>query len=117
MSIAARAEATTRAVTIIDYHTRRRRARQVKDGELPTSVTRATRTQPDGAIGCATYSVRAETAEGQVDTSVQRLKIPDEWRERIAAYYPSDEGMLEYERQRHNCTCPFGKRKRRACPE
>jgi DNA invertase Pin-like site-specific DNA recombinase len=94
-----------RCATIIDYHYHtRRRARQVEEDDLPSAVTRATRVQSESSIGCATYSVRAETIEGQVDAIVQRLKIPDEWRERIAAYYLSDEGMLEYERQRHNLT-------------
>lgn len=42
------------------------------------------------------------TLEAQIDAIVQRLRIPGEWRERILAYYLSDDGMAEYERQHYN---------------
>lgn len=40
--------------------------------------------------------------EEQVYALVRRLRIPAEWRERILAYYLSDDGMQEFERQRYN---------------
>ncbi|MBN1887657.1 MAG: recombinase family protein [Thermoflexales bacterium] len=91
-----------RCATIIDFHKRRSLERQAQDIPLPEQVKRATRNNPTNTTGCTTQSLRAERLEEQLDTIVQRLQIPAGWHERILAYYLSDDGMLEYERQRYN---------------
>lgn len=91
-----------RCATIIDFHKQHSVARRSKAIPLPGQVKRATRANPTNTTGCTTQSLRADRLEEQIDAIVQRLQIPAEWRERILAYYLSDDGMLEYERQRHN---------------
>jgi hypothetical protein len=93
-----------RCATIIDFHKRRHLARQIEETDPTAQVARAARTKSADAIGCATYSLRAEVLEGQVDAIVQGLQIPAEWRQHILAYYLSDEEMLEFDRQRYNLT-------------
>ncbi len=90
-----------RCATIIDFHKQRRRARQ-QEPPASDQIKRATRANPTNTTGCTMQSLRAERVEEQIDAIVQRLQIPAEWRERILAYYLSDDGMIEYERQRYN---------------
>jgi len=91
-----------RCGTIIDFHKQRSLARRLEDSDLSDRVTRATRATPTNTTGCTTQALRADALEEQVDAIVRGLRIPDEWRERILAYYLSDDGMVEYERQRYN---------------
>jgi len=91
-----------RCGTIIDFHKQRSLARQLEDSDLTGRVKRATRANPTNTTGCTIQALRAKVLEEQIDTIVQGLRIPSEWRERILAYYLSDDGMVEYERQRYN---------------
>lgn len=47
-------------------------------------------------------SLRADRLESQVNQMMFRLVIPQEWREAIMAYYLSDDGMGEFEREGYN---------------
>ncbi len=46
--------------------------------------------------------LNAEQMESQLQSQIEKLVIPSEWHEIIMAYYLSDEGMSEFEREGHN---------------
>ncbi len=56
----------------------------------------------DLALAKRHASLRADRLESQVNQLVSRLVIPQEWREAIMAYYLSDDGMGEFEREGYN---------------
>ena len=46
--------------------------------------------------------LRAEQVEAQLQDLIEKLIIPKEWHEAIMAYYLSEEGLSEFEREGHN---------------
>lgn len=53
-------------------------------------------------VGAHTTYLKAEQAEEQINQMVNRLIIPETWYEMIAAYYLSDHGMADFERESFN---------------
>lgn len=49
-----------------------------------------------------TSTVHADALEGQVNELMNRFVIPADWYEMIAAYYLSDHGMADFERESYN---------------
>jgi len=49
-----------------------------------------------------TTNLRAKKVEAQVDHLISKFTIPESWYETIAAYYLSDDGMAEFERESYN---------------
>ncbi len=96
-----------RCATLIDRRKQRGTSRPPEETGLPPQVTRATPASSKETMGCIAKAVHAEVLEEQVYTLVRRLRIPGEWRERILAYYLSDDGMQEFERQRYNLAQAF----------
>lgn len=47
-------------------------------------------------------TLRSDELEPKIQEIVTRMKIPADWHELIMSYYLSDEGMTEYEYERHN---------------
>lgn len=47
-------------------------------------------------------NLRAAQAEAQINRLLSQFSIPDSWNEMIAAYYLSDDGMAEFERESYN---------------
>ncbi|MBN2146703.1 MAG: recombinase family protein [Anaerolineales bacterium] len=59
--------------------------------------------QPEGENPASWHAtLHSDRLEAQVDRLVARLAIPAEWHERILAYYLSEEGLTEFERQGYN---------------
>jgi len=53
-------------------------------------------------VSAHTTYLKAEQAEEQINQMVNRLIIPETWYEMIAAYYLSDHGMADFERESFN---------------
>jgi DNA invertase Pin-like site-specific DNA recombinase len=72
----------------------------------------ANKTQPDGiqqvslppdpALLKRHATLRADKMEAQVDALMARLVIPEEWHETIMAFYLTDDGPTEFEREGYN---------------
>lgn len=58
--------------------------------------------EPDTTLVKCHASLRADKLEPQVDEIIARLHIPDDWQEHILAYYLTDDGMTEFERESYN---------------
>jgi hypothetical protein len=56
----------------------------------------------DATLADRHASLRAEKLEAQVDALMSRLVIPSDWHEAILAYYLTDEGLTEFEREGYN---------------
>ena len=53
-------------------------------------------------VDAHTTNLRAKKVEAQVDQLISNFTIPETWYEMIAAYYLSDDGMAEFERESYN---------------
>jgi DNA invertase Pin-like site-specific DNA recombinase len=49
-----------------------------------------------------TTNLRAKKVEAQIDRLISQFSIPESWYETIIAYYLSDDGMAEFERESYN---------------
>jgi DNA invertase Pin-like site-specific DNA recombinase len=56
----------------------------------------------DNLIERHSSTLRADQLEEQIHASVKRLMIPDEWYDMIMAYYLTDNGMADFERESYN---------------
>jgi len=56
----------------------------------------------DQLIAMHKSTMRADTMEAQVEDIVTQLNIPENWYETIFAYYLSDNGMADFERDSYN---------------
>lgn len=60
------------------------------------------RMPPDPTLLKRHATLRAERMEAQVDALMARLVIPQEWYETIMAFYLTDNGLTEFERESYN---------------
>lgn len=85
-----------------DYKTRGKRPPRDFEAALPEVGLTAQASQ-DNLLSLHTIaSLRADALQAQAMALVNRLVIPQEWYDRILAYYVSDDGLSYFEREGYN---------------
>lgn len=86
-----------RCAYVHDHELKRKAKQQPRIDGLNPLVTKQ-----DASLKERHKTLRADKMEPQVDAIMSRLVIKPEWHETIMAYYLSDEGMSDFEREGHN---------------
>ncbi|MBU2610790.1 MAG: recombinase family protein [Chloroflexi bacterium] len=86
-----------------EYKSRRKRGPDEAADALPTVGMQAKKQADiEQLLERHKASLRTELLEAQINRLVETLVIPEEWHETILAYYLSNDGMSEFERQGYN---------------